>query len=369
MYRPASRTVLRTAAQSSLAPARTIVGRRFASTTPVNGRRSWKSSALRWGIAVAGIYYYNTSPVFAEQPQHHLLNPNLEHLEDTQDHQSLEELTTRRARNAEKNASQLHSAVDAISTENASTTVVSEHEVPLSTDDGAGAGGVAALEEEAGQQGAFNPETGEINWDCPCLGGMADGPCGPEFKEAFSCFVFSQEEPKGMDCIDKFQNMQQCFQRHPDVYKGELEDDEELDAELEGERQELVKEIAERKAQQEQRESGIGERRLLEEPAPAASKPATKSTKKSKSKSEKKATSSQGPASGTQDQPSSESKTTASPPSSLKSEFVDDAPSSIIRNPTPPPVEESAVPEGDLLPRAAHDARGQVGVIEHETEK
>lgn len=32
------------------------------------------------------------------------------------------------------------------------------------------------LEEEAGQEGAFNPETGEINWDCPCLGGMAHGP-------------------------------------------------------------------------------------------------------------------------------------------------------------------------------------------------
>lgn len=61
------------------------------------------------------------------------------------------------------------------------------------------------LEEEAGQQGAFNPETGEINWDCPCLGGMAHGPCGEEFKAAFSCFVYSNEEPKGMDCIDKFQ--------------------------------------------------------------------------------------------------------------------------------------------------------------------
>lgn len=63
---------------------------------------------------------------------------------------------------------------------------------------------MGGLEEEADQQGAFNPETGEINWDCPCLGGMADGPCGPEFKAAFSCFVYSQEEPKGMDCIDKF---------------------------------------------------------------------------------------------------------------------------------------------------------------------
>ena len=62
-----------------------------------------------------------------------------------------------------------------------------------------------ALEEEAGQQGAFNPETGEINWDCPCLGGMAHGPCGEDFKAAFSCFVYSNEEPKGMECIDKFQ--------------------------------------------------------------------------------------------------------------------------------------------------------------------
>lgn len=61
-----------------------------------------------------------------------------------------------------------------------------------------------ALQQEADAQGAFNPETGEINWDCPCLGGMAHGPCGEEFKEAFSCFVYSKEEPKGMDCIDKF---------------------------------------------------------------------------------------------------------------------------------------------------------------------
>lgn len=65
-------------------------------------------------------------------------------------------------------------------------------------------GGLNGLEEEADQQGAFNPETGEINWDCPCLGGMAHGPCGEEFKAAFSCFVYSKEEPKGVECIDKF---------------------------------------------------------------------------------------------------------------------------------------------------------------------
>lgn len=86
---------------------------------------------------------------------------------------------------------------------------------------------VEELEEEAEGEGAFNPETGEINWDCPCLGGMAHGPCGPEFREAFSCFVYSKEEPKGMDCVDKFGGMQECFRKHPDIYGEELADDDE----------------------------------------------------------------------------------------------------------------------------------------------
>lgn len=69
---------------------------------------------------------------------------------------------------------------------------------------GDGEEGMSGLEEEADSQGAFNPETGEINWDCPCLGGMAHGPCGEEFRAAFSCFVYSNEEPKGVECIEKF---------------------------------------------------------------------------------------------------------------------------------------------------------------------
>lgn len=66
--------------------------------------------------------------------------------------------------------------------------------------------------------GAFNPETGEINWDCPCLGGMAHGPCGQQFRDAFSCFVYSEADPKGIDCVEKFKAMQDCFREHPDVY-------------------------------------------------------------------------------------------------------------------------------------------------------
>lgn len=90
-------------------------------------------------------------------------------------------------------------------------------------------GSPEALEEEAGQEGAFNEETGEINWDCPCLGGMAHGPCGEQFRAAFSCFVFSQSEPKGVDCIEHFKTMQNCFREHPDIYGAELDDDDEQD--------------------------------------------------------------------------------------------------------------------------------------------
>jgi intermembrane space import and assembly protein 40 len=78
--------------------------------------------------------------------------------------------------------------------------------------------GAAPSEDDESSGGAFNPVTGEINWDCPCLGGMAHGPCGPQFREAFSCFVFSEKEPKGIDCVEKFKGMQDCFKEHPDIY-------------------------------------------------------------------------------------------------------------------------------------------------------
>ncbi|KAJ2423534.1 Oxidoreductase [Coemansia sp. RSA 2531] len=85
------------------------------------------------------------------------------------------------------------------------------------------------IEEEEGQSQAYNPETGEINWDCPCLGGMAQGTCGEEFKAAFSCFIYSEEEPKGMDCVDAFKAMQDCFRAHPEEYANEIDDGEEDD--------------------------------------------------------------------------------------------------------------------------------------------
>ena len=50
---------------------------------------------------------------------------------------------------------------------------------------------------EPEQQPGLILENGDINWNCPCLGGMATGPCGLEFRNAFSCFHYSTVEPKG----------------------------------------------------------------------------------------------------------------------------------------------------------------------------
>lgn len=90
---------------------------------------------------------------------------------------------------------------------------------------GTGTSETSETPEGGSQSAAFNPETGEINWDCPCLGGMAHGPCGEEFKAAFACFVYSETEPKGIDCIGKFEAMRTCFRQHPEHYKEELYDD------------------------------------------------------------------------------------------------------------------------------------------------
>lgn len=67
---------------------------------------------------------------------------------------------------------------------------------------------------------------GSINWNCPCLGGMATGPCGMEFREAFTCFHYSTAEPKGSNCFSVFEEMQNCMTKYPAVYnKGDDEEE------------------------------------------------------------------------------------------------------------------------------------------------
>ncbi|KAI4716807.1 hypothetical protein E4T48_07023 [Aureobasidium sp. EXF-10727] len=223
--------VRRAAVQASRSSA---PSRRFLSTAPPHQKsRSWKNSAVRWTLAGALVYYYNTSNVFAEEQSYVRHAPPETQIES-------ETLPTLDAVTAKRHAlqAQVKADAEADARKVAATATEAAHKVREATtnapvpepEDGALAGSPEDLEEEAGQQGAFNEETGEINWDCPCLGGMAHGPCGEQFREAFSCFVFSKEEPKGMDCIDKFKNMQNCFREHPDVYGAELEDDVEAEA-------------------------------------------------------------------------------------------------------------------------------------------
>ncbi|KAI1497750.1 hypothetical protein F5X99DRAFT_354061 [Biscogniauxia marginata] len=202
--------------------------RRFASTSPAGKKRSWKSSALRFGLAVGAVYWYSTSAIFAEEPQLTTIAPPPQFSDE--DLPTVEAVVAQKRREAEARLQKAAAestpepaaaslAATAAPSAPAKDVETSAHTPPVQ-------GSPEALEEEADQQGAFNPETGEINWDCPCLGGMAHGPCGEEFRAAFSCFVYSKEEPKGMDCIDKFQHMQDCFRLHPEVYGEELADDE-----------------------------------------------------------------------------------------------------------------------------------------------
>jgi intermembrane space import and assembly protein 40 len=69
MFQSAARSAPRRILASRL-PLKTSSPRRFLSTaTPSQKSRTWKSSAARWALAIGGVYYYNTSTVFAEQPE------------------------------------------------------------------------------------------------------------------------------------------------------------------------------------------------------------------------------------------------------------------------------------------------------------
>ncbi|KAJ5585809.1 hypothetical protein N7450_005596 [Penicillium hetheringtonii] len=221
MFRPAVRAL----ARANVAPCgHGPVSRRLISTGPTKSR-SWKNTIVRLGLAGGAIYYYNTSSAFSKEPSYPQSNPIRSRTSASAGSAAIDRISSPRdqclpisilAKTQSDNADESSQTLDSIT--------------PKIREERAAARNVNVnpeqLEEEAGQQAAFNPETGEINWDCPCLGGMAHGPCGEEFKAAFSCFVYSEEEPKGIDCIEKFQGMQNCFRAHPDIYGAELEDEE-----------------------------------------------------------------------------------------------------------------------------------------------
>ena len=95
------------------------------------------------------------------------------------------------------------------------------------------------VDNSEGPSSAVNPETGEINWECPCLRSALEPPCGHTFKAAFACFVASKTEPKGIDCHELFKVMQECFQAHPEKYGSILDDDEDESSDVDNEMMEL----------------------------------------------------------------------------------------------------------------------------------
>ena len=70
---------------------------------------------------------------------------------------------------------------------------------------------------------------GEINWDCPCLGNLPNGPCGPAFREAFSCWAENKNDQEAFasKCFENFTEWELCLSEHRDIYKSEKRDEEE----------------------------------------------------------------------------------------------------------------------------------------------
>ena len=68
--------------------------------------------------------------------------------------------------------------------------------------------------------GAILPN-GEINWDCPCLGNLPNGPCGPNFREAFSCWVENKDNEQGFaeQCFENFSKWEKCLSEYREIYK------------------------------------------------------------------------------------------------------------------------------------------------------
>ncbi|BAM80388.1 hypothetical protein, conserved [Cyanidioschyzon merolae strain 10D] len=67
--------------------------------------------------------------------------------------------------------------------------------------------------------------------NCPCVESLKEGSCGGAFIAAYRCFLESEAEPRGSDCYEVFQRMQDCMLAHPDEYH--FDDREEEEAELE----------------------------------------------------------------------------------------------------------------------------------------
>lgn len=82
------------------------------------------------------------------------------------------------------------------------------------------------------KRGVVLPD-GQINWSCPCLGGLPYGPCGFEFRQFFECIHKLKDEDENgptsaqaQECFPKFALMKECFSKFPNLYPDD--DDKEI---------------------------------------------------------------------------------------------------------------------------------------------
>jgi hypothetical protein len=57
---------------------------------------------------------------------------------------------------------------------------------------------------------------------------LRDGPCGTTFVGAFSCYIRSSHEEKGMDCLEEFKSFQECLHKNPDHVEKIMDDAHEI---------------------------------------------------------------------------------------------------------------------------------------------
>lgn len=89
-----------------------------------------------------------------------------------------------------------------------------------------------AMDEEEVHDGpvGFVQPNGELNFGCPCVGGLHAGPCGYEMREFISCNFYNsqdKEDPRGHECDDKMYAMMQCIDKHEEYYKHKMSSDPE----------------------------------------------------------------------------------------------------------------------------------------------
>mmetsp|Transcript_33288 Transcript_33288/g.55828 ORF Transcript_33288/g.55828 Transcript_33288/m.55828 type:complete len:111 (+) Transcript_33288:168-500(+) len=84
----------------------------------------------------------------------------------------------------------------------------------------------AAMNEAMAGASITDPQTPE-EWDkmteealsCPCVADVKEGVCGEAFVGSFSCFIRSQEEEKGSDCLEYFKQLQDCIVKNPQAFE------------------------------------------------------------------------------------------------------------------------------------------------------